>query len=231
MYVVATASDGAATGTATSSSVTVVNTAPTAPTIDITPGSPRAGDSLVCSIVTASTDADGDPITYDITWDDGTSILSAATTTTRAGDTVPGSYVGASETWTCEVVADDGTDTSTAVEDYVTASSACDSTREVEYGGRCYYLDGSGGSCLSGYELAPQTVLYTIASSFAGKTYKTRVSDNCCIWNSESDQDFGMTSSCNSAGPFRAGEPTPGGAGCTNVFNRNTYQLTFCRSR
>ena len=63
---------------------------------------------LVCSIDTPSTDADGDPITYDFAWDvDGESHTDTETTT-EAGDTVPSDALGSDETWTCEVTPDDG---------------------------------------------------------------------------------------------------------------------------
>jgi len=75
--------------------------------------------------------------------------------------------------------------------------SPCDDTdREVSYDGSCYYLDGSGGECLDGYELAPQSVLNTIALGFVGKDYKTMTSSNCCIWHADQGiegQDWGMT--------------------------------------
>jgi hypothetical protein len=110
------------------------------------------------------------------------------------------------------------------------ASPACDPATEVDYGGRCYYLDGSQGACDPGYVLAPQSVLYTIGPDFAGKTYKHTVSGNCCIYNAEADEDFGMADSCNEAGPFTATDVSPGGAGCTNQLNFDTNQLTLCMS-
>ena len=75
---------------------------------------------------------------------------------------------------------------------------------------------------------------YTIASSFIGKNYKHNISGNCCIVHADQaaeGQDWGMTSQCNSNGPFTSGNPTPGGAGCTNQQNDNPGQLTFCMSQ
>ena len=110
--------------------------------------------------------------------------------------------------------------------------AACDDRTEVADGGRCYYLDGSGGSCDPGYTLAPQSALTTISTDFIGKDYKNVVSDNCCVWHRDQDlemQDWGMSSDCNAPGPFTAG-PELGGAGCTDAMNMNPGQLTLCMS-
>ncbi len=104
----------------------------------------------------------------------------------------------------------------------------CDMNLEVLYMGHCYYLDGSGGKCDNGYMLASQTILTTIHTMFIGKNYKHKVSDNCCIWNADVDEDWGMNDHCNSNGPFTMGDVVPGGAGCTNVMNHNPSQLTLC---
>jgi hypothetical protein len=109
-----------------------------------------------------------------------------------------------------------------------TSTSPCDPATEVEYQGYCYYLDGSKGLCDSGYTLGPQSVLYTIGPSFAGKNYKHVVSQNCCIYNSEPDEDFGMQDHCNTNGPFTATDVAAGAAGCTNQTNFFTGQLTLC---
>jgi hypothetical protein len=104
----------------------------------------------------------------------------------------------------------------------------CDPATEVEYLGHCYYLDGSQGVCDPGYVLGPQTVLYTIGPWFEGRNYRHTISGNCCIYNSEPDEDFGMADHCNTNGPFTATDVVPGGAGCTNVTNFYPLQLTLC---
>ncbi len=111
---------------------------------------------------------------------------------------------------------------------------SCDPSREVEFGGHCYYLDGSGGVCDANYVLASQSVLGEIAAEFAGKTYKHQVSDNCCIYNSDPVEDWGMTDPpsghCNQPGPFSAGEPSLGGAACSGDTSLEPNQLTLCVS-
>jgi hypothetical protein len=109
VYVVATVDDGTDTASATSASVTVSNTAPTAPVIDITPADAASGDDLTCSVVTESTDADGDAITYTFVWDvDGVAYTDA--TDAAMSSVVDGANVGGGEVWTCEVGAGDGVD-------------------------------------------------------------------------------------------------------------------------
>jgi hypothetical protein len=110
--------------------------------------------------------------------------------------------------------------------------TSCDPLTEVSFNSRCYYLDGSGGACEAGYELAPQSVLNTISTDFIGKDYKNTISDNCCIWHADQaleNQDWGMDANCNAAGPFVTG-PVLGGAGCTDALNTNPSQLTLCQS-
>ncbi|MBT3221170.1 MAG: hypothetical protein HN348_18975, partial [Proteobacteria bacterium] len=107
----------------------------------------------------------------------------------------------------------------------------CDGATEVEYSGRCYYLDGSGGVCDDGYVLAPQAALSTIANDFEGKTQKHQTQNNCCIdhLNEVSEgQDWGMPTHCLLPGPFPAGNPVLGGMGCTNTHIHETQQLTLC---
>ena len=108
---------------------------------------------------------------------------------------------------------------------------SCDPATEVFWNGKCYYLDGSKGQCDAGYVLAPQSALYTIRTWFAGKNYKHTISNNCCIYNAEADEDFGMADHCNTNGPFTANDVSPGAAGCTNQTNFNAGQLTFCMTQ
>jgi hypothetical protein len=104
--------------------------------------------------------------------------------------------------------------------------SACDAATEVELAGHCYYLDGSGGACDAGYQLASQSVLSQ--GMFAGRTYKHAVSDNCCVYNADPVEDWGMQDHCSVPGPFSGGDPTLGAIGCTNATQLSPAQLTLC---
>jgi len=122
VYVTGTADDGTTTASATSSSVTVSNTAPTAPVVEITPADAEHGDDLTCSVTTASYDADGDALTYSFDWDvDGVVYGGAADGGTSS--LVDGGDVGGEQVWTCEVVAGDGTSSGTAGSDRLTTAS------------------------------------------------------------------------------------------------------------
>ena len=135
--VTATPHDGTEFGTSmTSSSVTIVNSAPSTPAISISPSSPTEGtDDLICAIDTASTDADGDSITTTFTWTvDGLDYPAGDTadtatwlgpdTTIYTDDTVPAEDILDGETWVYTVTASDGTDTSAGVSTFVTVGSS-----------------------------------------------------------------------------------------------------------
>ncbi len=117
--------DGDEDGDAYIAGVTVANSPPGAPTVSITPESPREGlDDLVCGVDSDSDDADGDAVSYTATWDaDGVS-YSGATTTTWTGDTVPAGDAYEGEVWTCTVTPDDGDDAGTTGEASVTVGAS-----------------------------------------------------------------------------------------------------------
>ncbi|CAF1410513.1 unnamed protein product [Adineta steineri] len=97
---------------------------------------------------------------------------------------------------------------------------------EVSWNNHCYYLDGSGGNCTSGYSQATNSVLTCIATQFAGKTYRSTISSNCCVWTTNTYECYELTSNCNSAGPFTSGPVLA----CTNAQQHFSQQLTFCGS-
>jgi hypothetical protein len=127
-----TPDDGLLTGIPGSDSMTIANTAPSAPVVSIAPTLPQDGESLLCSVDQASTDPDGGTVSYSFvwTWDDGqgssgnasgATLASSVYTddTVLAGQTLPG------ETWTCEVTPWDGTDWGTSDQDSVLVQSSC----------------------------------------------------------------------------------------------------------
>ena len=110
VYADVVATDGTDSSTAVASStVTISNSVPSTPGAPaLTPTSPIDTDDLVCTLGTTSTDADGDPITYEAEFRKGsTSVTTAVSGTTAklgAGSTAAG------DVWTCRVRAldDDG---------------------------------------------------------------------------------------------------------------------------
>ena len=131
--VVVTPSDGTDSGDSVASdSITILNTAPSAPSVSIDPAEPSAGvDDIICSIDSGSTDADGDTVSYTITWDvDGTA-FTGATTTTRTGDTISADETIGDELWTCTVTPNDGESDGASVD----ASVVIEATLGLEYVG------------------------------------------------------------------------------------------------
>ncbi len=127
VQVTVTPTDGTTSGSALTASTTILNTSPGAPTIAITPDVADGGDDdLVCYVETASSDVDGDPITYTMTWTvdgvaypSGFSGTSGPETTEYTDDTVPAIDTDLGEEWICTATPSDGTasgatDTATA---------------------------------------------------------------------------------------------------------------------
>jgi hypothetical protein len=75
--------------------------------------------------------------------------------------------------------------------------------------------------CANGYALSSEAALGAVLAgnpnAFQGKTYRSTVSANCCVFTSDQVRNFGMVSHCNVAGPFGAGEPKYGGNNCLNI--------------
>jgi hypothetical protein len=112
-----TAWDGYEEGASlTSGALTISNSTPTVPGVDLTPVYPEPDDALICSVSSASTDLDGDAITYTYAWSvDGVP-------TGLSSTSVAASYTSDGERWTCSVTASDGTSTSAAGSDSVLVS-------------------------------------------------------------------------------------------------------------
>jgi len=85
-----------------SSSITILNTPPTAPTVSITPSSPSTDDDLICQ-ATGSVDVDGDTISYKYAWYKN-GILQPSST----ANTVDASLTQAGDMWKCVATPNDG---------------------------------------------------------------------------------------------------------------------------
>ena len=92
--------------------LTISNSAPSLPSsVSIAPTSPFDTDDFECS-ASGSTDADGDSVSYVYTWEvDG---VTWGGSTFNGGAGIFSADTSAGENWTCSVVADDGTDESSA---------------------------------------------------------------------------------------------------------------------
>lgn len=166
-----TPSDGTDTGTpVATTTVLVVNTPPTAPVVAIDPSETDGTDDLVCTIDAASSDDDGDTITYTIEWEvDGVvypdDALDSGDTgfawagpsmTTWADDTVPADDVVLGAEWTCTATPNDGDDDGPSDSDTVeVGTDPCDGAGSSTYAysltaemyGFCWYLGRPGETC------------------------------------------------------------------------------------
>ncbi len=133
VHVVATPSDGIDSGDSVSSdTVVILNTPPTAPSVSISPAEPTVDvDDIVCGIDLESSDADGDGVSYTITWTVDGAPYTDATTTTRTGDTIPADEMNGDEEWTCTVTPNDGESDGASVD----ASVVIEATSVPEYVG------------------------------------------------------------------------------------------------
>lgn len=93
-------------------STTIVNSAPSQPGVVGLPNAPMAGqDDLLCDLDVGSFDADGDAISYAITWTKNGSTYSGPTSTTHLNDdTIPASQTSLNDVWACQIGASDGVD-------------------------------------------------------------------------------------------------------------------------
>jgi hypothetical protein len=101
----ARASDGTVETAKVAAELTVANSPPTAPEVVVEPDRPRRGDDLFCRVATASTDPDGDPISYTYAWTENDRAVAAGADPTR----VDSARVSKGKRWKCTVTPSDGT--------------------------------------------------------------------------------------------------------------------------
>jgi len=117
---IVTPNDGTADGDSGEDSVTVVNSPPTEPTVDVVPDSPDTGDDIVCTITGPSTDPDdGDVITYNYEWYEKSTLQPELTS-----DTILSSLTESGQVWKCVVTPNDGTVDGPSGQDSVTLGNA-----------------------------------------------------------------------------------------------------------
>ncbi len=109
-------------GESATASVTILNSAPTAPLVLIEPQEPLPDESLLCTVDSASSDADGDTVSYSASWDVDGVAYAATSTTLYSGDTVPAGVTLYGEVWTCTLTPDDGLENGPAGTDSVEVS-------------------------------------------------------------------------------------------------------------
>lgn len=98
------ASDGKLKGPVATAEATYRNSAPSAPSVRLSPEAPAAGAGLACAIATASVDPDGEKVTYRYAWQKNGVDQSFAASSAE----VPGRLVKAGDIWKCAVTPSDG---------------------------------------------------------------------------------------------------------------------------
>jgi hypothetical protein len=119
IHVSVTASDGSATSSAATDSVTVKNTPPSTGTVAITPSSPTTNSTLTAA-PSGFGDDDGDSLTYHYVWKNGSTVVGTDSDTldlSQAGNGNKGDTIHVS------VTASDGTASSSAATDNVTVAN------------------------------------------------------------------------------------------------------------
>jgi hypothetical protein len=104
------------------------NLAPTTPTVDLVPDFPSGGDDLTCSVLVASTDPEGQPVTLAYSW------FKDGSPTAWAGPLLTANQTAAGDEWTCEVRGNDGVWDSEPGSDSVTITNSVPSVASVTLG-------------------------------------------------------------------------------------------------
>ena len=108
--------------TVVSDPVTILNTPPSAPTIDLTPNAPLSEDDLEVTITAEATDVDGDSVTYRYYWTrNGAQYSNPTYPSTNAS--VPASATARGELWSVTVAAFDSIDEGPTATDGVLISN------------------------------------------------------------------------------------------------------------
>jgi outer membrane protein assembly factor BamB len=120
MKVICTPYDGTDCGTPEEDTITISNSPPTDPVVDVTPKSPHTTDDLTCTVTSPSSDPDGDTIAYTYEWYRNGGLQSALTTvTTDLSVTISSSNTAKGEVWRSVVTPNDGTENGPTAQDEV----------------------------------------------------------------------------------------------------------------
>ena len=120
-----------------SENVSIVNRAPGAPDIEITPLLPTIGqDELLCSITNLSSDDDDDSVSYSYAW-----YLDGVLSSTFTGDTIPSTELMESQEWRCVVTPNDGIENGDVASAILNTPAACANT---DCDLTVYFPDGTG---------------------------------------------------------------------------------------
>ncbi len=133
--------------------ITISNSPPTQPTVDVTPDAPRTADDLTAT-ATGSTDFDEDEVSYGYKWykDD---VHQAAYDDATA---VPSEVTASGEVWRCEVTPNDGEEDGPSEQDEVTIQNTPPTVQSVEITPDPAYTDDDLIATPVGWEDADEAV-------------------------------------------------------------------------
>ena len=147
-------------------SITISNTPPTTPGISISPTIPVEGiDDLVCTVDSASSDIDGDSVSYAFSWTVD-SIPYSNATNTSLDSTVAGIETLVGEEWICSVTPNDGTDDGGSIDSNVTIDSDWAGLLEFTNCGQTGQTGPSQSQCNAEYSGTTLSNVVTITSGF-----------------------------------------------------------------
>ena len=125
----------------------VENTPPGPPTVAITPSAPAEEDALLCEVVEAPADPDGDAVSLRFDWTvDGVPWAGATGSTAESGDTIDRADTREGQVWTCTVTPSDGTEDGEPGSDTVTIGGSLLTPCLVAW----YPLDGDAADLIGG---------------------------------------------------------------------------------
>lgn len=163
----------------TSEPVTILNTAPRAPTVSIAPAAPNDLEALVCSTTLPSEDPDGDAITYSHAWEADDAPTAYVEATLPASATAPG------EAWTCVVTPNDGEEDGPPGEAGVSVVTRCDYVFSDEGVEICFLSVAAGSDPRERYVLSQSFLMMETElsqdaySGLVGSNPSSTASRNC----------------------------------------------------
>ena len=106
---VVTPNDGTGDGLTGEDQVTIGDSPPTQPVVDVTPDIPLTIDDLVCTITTQSFDPDGNSITYTYEWFEDSVSIKTTSGISSLTDTLSSTFTEEGKVYMCVVTPNDGT--------------------------------------------------------------------------------------------------------------------------
>ena len=185
VYVVVTPYDGVDNGSSvTSGLVTISNTPPEAPVVDLVPDDAEPADDLICDIDVDGYDEDGDTLYYTYAWARNGTLTGFTTRTLSYVNTTDG------DTWTCYATPNDGDDTGPAGFDRVVVADRTAPDRPIIGSIERYRNDGTVN--ISGSAEAYASVVLYVSCDDGSSTAYTTTASVLGLWSITATQTAGL---------------------------------------